>query len=139
MQAKREAVLAHGAGQAHRGYYITGNAIYGCYYISRDGCNIGSANNLAEAKATIDMLVDGSSPQAKQPQGGVYAFWNARPTISGSAQPGRVWVESINSAKGTAIVRYDAGEGIRSRSMCAAIADLDFDAVNGWRKLLSAS
>ena len=43
---------------AYRGYLITGNAIYGCYYISKDGFNIGSANNLPEAKATIDALLD---------------------------------------------------------------------------------
>jgi hypothetical protein len=49
---------SHASQQAYRQHLITGNAIYGCYYISRDGFNMGSANNLAEAKAKIDQLLD---------------------------------------------------------------------------------
>jgi len=47
------------------------------------------------------------------------------PGISGSANAGRVWVESINSAQGTAHVRYDTGEGMRSRLYCARLSELE--------------
>jgi hypothetical protein len=57
-------------------------------------------------------------------QGGILAMWRPRPGISGAANPGRVWVESINSLKGTAIVRYDTGEGLRSRAYTALLSDL---------------
>lgn len=65
-------------------------------------------------------------------QGGIFAFWTPAKGISGSAQPGRVWVESINSIKGTALVRYDAGDGMRSRQFCARLLDLQQTA-RGWQ------
>ncbi len=67
------------------------------------------------------------------PQGGMYALWMPRAGISGSATSGRVWVESINTAKQTALVRYDPGLGMRSRVFCAHLADIDF--TREWRKL----
>jgi len=60
----------------------------------------------------------------RQPQGGVYALLTGR---------GRVWVESINSIKGTALVRFDAGEGTRSSARTVPIAAIDFGAVAGWK------
>lgn len=60
----------------------------------------------------------------RRPQGGVYAYHRDR---------GRVWVESINTAKGTAIVRYDAGTGTRSTARAVPLGDLDF--TREWREL----
>ena len=57
-------------------------------------------------------------------EGGIFAYWNPQKGISGSANPGRVWVDSINSVKGTAIIRFDANTGMRSRAFSARLVDL---------------
>ena len=66
---------------------------------------------------------------------GIYAHWKPVGRVSGSATAGRVWVESMNSKIGTAIVRYDAGEGVRSLALCARLTDLTETGSNGWRDL----
>ena len=55
---------------------------------------------------------------ARKPQGGVYAYWRDH---------GRVWVESINTLKGTALVRFDPGLGMRSRQHAVKLAFIDFN------------
>jgi hypothetical protein len=66
----------------------------------------------------------------RQPQGGVHAQWIGH---------GRVWVESLNSIKKTALVRFDPGEGMRSRAKSVPLSEIDFGFVgwNGWRTLKS--
>lgn len=54
--------------------------------------------------------------------GGVYAYLKDR---------GRVWVESIHGLDGTARVRFDPGQGMRSRVHKVRIADIDF--ARQWR------
>ena len=53
----------------------------------------------------------------RKPQGGVHAYLIDR---------GRVWVESINSLKGTALVRFDCKTGIRSRARTVKLVEIDF-------------
>lgn len=62
----------------------------------------------------------------RKPQGAVYAYL---------ADRGRVWVESINSAQGTALVRFDPNLGMRSRVHKVSLAALDFD--REWKRLKS--
>lgn len=70
---------------------------------------------------------------SRNPQGGVYAFYKGGDHgISGSLlNPGRAWVESINSLKATAIIRYDPAEGTRSRAYAVRLTDIDFS--REWR------
>ena len=67
--------------------------------------------------------------RVRSPQGGVHAFYRGGDHgISGSLlNPGRAWVESINSLKGTAIIRYNPNEGTRSRAYAVRLADIDFN------------
>lgn len=51
------------------------------------------------------------------PQGGMHALWIGH---------GRVWVESFNSIKRTALVRFDAGDGMRSRCRTVPLDEIDF-------------
>lgn len=51
------------------------------------------------------------------PQGGVHAYVLDR---------GRAWVESINSIKETALIRWDAGLGKRSRCYTIQLSQVDF-------------
>ena len=53
----------------------------------------------------------------RKPQGGVNAYW---------IDHGRVWVESIHSGDGTALVRPDANTGMRGRTCKVRLADIDF-------------
>lgn len=53
----------------------------------------------------------------RKPQGAVYAYVKDQ---------GRVWVESINSLKGTALVRFDPGQDMRSRARTVSMAAVDF-------------
>jgi len=53
----------------------------------------------------------------RKPQGGVYAYYINR---------GRVWVESFNSITSTALIRFDPGEGVRSRVHKVRLSQLDF-------------
>ena len=74
------------------------------------------------------------TPPTPTPQGGMYAYYAgpSGPSISGSlVATGRVWVESINSLKGTALVRFDPGEGMRSRAYSVRLTDVDFS--REWR------
>ena len=64
-----------------------------------------------------------------------YAQWTPKAGISGSATGGRVFVETMNADNGTATVRFDCGDGTRSKCYCAKITDLDFLAPKGWREL----
>ena len=57
-----------------------------------------------------------------QPQGGMYAY---------HIDHGRVWVETINSLEHTAIVRYDAKTGVRSRCHTVPLREIDF--TREWR------
>jgi len=69
-----------------------------------------------------------------QPREHVNAFYDphgAAP-ISGSLGACRVWVESINPERASAIVRPDAGEGTRGREYFVWLADLDF--TREWRR-----
>lgn len=59
-------------------------------------------------------------------QGGVYA------QVIGK---GRVWVEYIRSDQKTAAVRYDPGEGMRSRISIVPLDQIDFGTVDGWKKI----
>jgi hypothetical protein len=63
---------------------------------------------------------------AQSPQGGVNAYWRDH---------GRVWVESIHSLNGTAMIRPDPGMGMRGHVKKVALRDLDFGEVgsSGWR------
>lgn len=54
------------------------------------------------------------------PQGNMYAL------VTSGERRGRVWVESINSLKGTALVRFDPNEGMRSRAYTVPIQAVDF-------------
>lgn len=56
----------------------------------------------------------------RSPQGGVYAYVLDR---------GRVWVESVSSLgpNGTALVRFDPNEGMRSRVHKVPLNQVDFD------------
>ena len=56
------------------------------------------------------------------PQGGMHAYLKDR---------GRVWVESINTFNGTALVRFDADLGTRSRVHSVALDAIDF--TREWR------
>ena len=68
------------------------------------------------------------SNPAQVPQGGVYAYWRDH---------GRVWVESIHSLNGTAMIRPDPGIGMRGHVKKVALRDLDFGEVGstGWKPL----
>ena len=57
-----------------------------------------------------------------KPQGGMFALWKDH---------GRVWVESIHTLEGIAIVRFDCNDGTRSRVSKAPIAQIDF--TREWR------
>lgn len=48
-----------------------------------------------------------------------YALW-----VRASGRRGRVWIERIDHAAGTAAVRFDWDEGRRSREHVARLADL---------------
>lgn len=63
------------------------------------------------------------SPKRK-PQGGVYAYL---------IDHGRVWVESFNSMKGTALVRFDPGLGMRSRVKSVQLSQIDFN--REWKRM----
>ena len=56
------------------------------------------------------------------PQGGMFALWKDH---------GRVWVESINTLTGMALVRFDCNDGTRSRVRKVPIAQIDF--TREWR------
>lgn len=58
----------------------------------------------------------------RKPQGGVWAYLKGH---------GRVWVESIASLHGTALVRFDANTGFRSRVKKVQLAEIDFE--REWR------
>ncbi len=58
----------------------------------------------------------------RSPQGGVYAY---------HIDHGRVWVESIRSDRQTALVRYDAQTGMRSRAHVVPLSSIDF--TREWR------
>lgn len=58
----------------------------------------------------------------RKPQGGVYAYLIDR---------GRVWVESINSVTGTALVWFDPNLGRRSRQHKVNLSQIDFN--REWR------
>ena len=51
------------------------------------------------------------------PQGNVYAYLKGR---------GRVWVTRINSLQNKAYVRFNPGEGMRSREHVVKLSDVDF-------------
>lgn len=53
----------------------------------------------------------------RKPQGGVHAY---------IANRGRAWIESIHSLNGTALVRFNAGIGMRSRCEKVKLSDVDF-------------
>lgn len=53
----------------------------------------------------------------RKPQGGVHAYVIDR---------GRAFVESIHCMNGTALVRFDAGIGMRSRCEKVKLSDVDF-------------
>lgn len=71
----------------------------------------------------------------RNPQGGVFAQCVAY--IKDEVKSGRVWVESINSLDGTALVRFDCGD--RPRSVChkVSLLALEFGPVgwDGWRSI----
>jgi hypothetical protein len=58
----------------------------------------------------------------RNPQGGVYAYL---------IDQGRVWVESINSIRQSALVRFDPGEGLRGRVKVVRLSSIDFS--REWR------
>lgn len=62
----------------------------------------------------------------KKPQGAVYAYVKDR---------GRVWVESINTLEGSALVRFDPGEGMRGRTFKVPLDTIDFE--REWKDLRS--
>lgn len=49
---------------------------------------------------------------------------------------GRVWVDTIDWTNHIAIVRFDPGDGTRSRQYRAPLCDLEWNADKGWEKLL---
>ncbi len=55
--------------------------------------------------------------QKPKPQAGMYAYVIDR---------GRVWVESFNSLKQTALVRFDCNTGMRSRCHTVPLSQVDF-------------
>lgn len=61
----------------------------------------------------------------RNPQGGVHAYL---------IDQGRVWVESINSVKQTALVRFDANLGMRSPAKTVKLSAVDFS--REWRSVL---
>ncbi len=58
----------------------------------------------------------------RSPQGGTYAM-ATHPKTGGR---GRAWVESINSLKRTALVRFDSDEGTRSRAYSVPLSSVEF-------------
>ncbi len=54
----------------------------------------------------------------RNPQGGVHAY---------VIDQGRAWIESINTLTNTALVRFDANEGIRSRVHKVELSKVDFN------------
>ena len=53
----------------------------------------------------------------RKPQGAVHAY---------VVDQGRAWVESINTLHGTALVRFDANTGMRSRCHKVRLDQIDF-------------
>ena len=57
-------------------------------------------------------------------------------TIAHVIGRGRAYIESVDLDAGTALVRFDSGEGRRSRCHEFALTAIDFENhVNGWKVL----
>lgn len=54
----------------------------------------------------------------RKPQGGIYAYVTGR---------GRCWIESFNGLKESALVRFDPGEGMRSKVAKVPLAAIDWN------------
>lgn len=76
-----------------------------------------SVSLVPQAYGTWRVVIHETKKNPAKPQGGMYAYVKDR---------GRAWVESIDTLKGTAKVRFDPGEGMRGRVVTVPLSSVDF-------------